>query len=134
MNANGSGKRLLTTDGAVPAWSPDGNMLAFVRTSGRTDAIWLMDADGDNQRRLTDPPQLGTDYARDSMPEWSPDGETLAFVRHYRGRTDIWVTGPDGATTWRLTKDAGAHTWPGGGFDGRRIAYVHALAKRQGSS
>ena len=43
-----------------------------------------MDADGGNQRRLTDPPQLGSDYARDSMPEWSPDGETLAFVRRYR--------------------------------------------------
>ena len=80
MNANGSGKRLLTADGAVPAWSPDGNTLAFVRTNGRTDAIWMMDADGGNQRRLTVPPQLGSDYARDSMPEWSPDGEALAFV------------------------------------------------------
>ena len=43
---------------------PDGNTLAFVRTSGRTDAIWLDALDGGKQRRLTDPPQLGTDYAR----------------------------------------------------------------------
>ena len=42
------------------------------------------------------------------------------------------MTGPDGATTRRLTKDAGAHTWPAWSPDGRRIAYVHALAKRQG--
>ena len=45
-------------NGAV--WSPDGQQLAFVRggTEAGGDGIWVMDADGSNQRQLTDP---GTD-------------------------------------------------------------------------
>ena len=91
-----------------------------------------MDADGDNQRRLTVPPQLGSDYARTRCPSGLRTAKRSRSCASYRGRTDIWVTGPDGVTTRRLTKDAGAHTWPAWSPDGRRIAYVHALAKRQG--
>ena len=56
LNVNGSGLRRLT-DGTLdlsPAWSPNGTTIAFVR--GYPDAIWLMDADGSNQRQLTAPP------------------------------------------------------------------------------
>jgi TolB protein len=134
MNATGSGFRRLTSNGAVPAWSPDGRTIAFVRTTGSTDEIWLMDADGSNQRRLTVPPRSATnEYGKDSMPEWSPSGKELAFVRRYRGRTDIYVTGVHGHVhVHRLTKEAGAHTWPAWSPDGKRIAFVHALNKRQG--
>lgn len=133
MNANGTGLRRLASYGAVPAWSPDGRTIAFVRTTGPTDEIWLMDADGSNQRRLTVPPRSTNAFGQDSMPEWSPSGKELAFVRRYRGRTDIYVTGVGGHVhIHRLTKDAGAHTWPAWSPDGKRIAFVHALNRRQG--
>jgi Tol biopolymer transport system component len=131
MNANGTGILRLTRDGAIPVWSPDGETIAFVRSTGKTDAIWLMDADGGNQRQLTVPPHMNEDYALDSMPEWSPSGDELAFVRRYRGRTDIWVTHADASGVRRLTKEAGAHTWPGWSPDGKRIAFVHAIGRRQ---
>jgi TolB protein len=133
MNANGTGFRRLTSNGAVPAWSPDGRTIAFVRTTGPADEIWLMDADGRNQRRLTVPPRSTNVYGKDSMPEWSPSGKELAFVRRYRGRTDIYVTSVDGHVhAHRLTNHAGAHTWPAWSPDGKRIAFVHALNRRQG--
>ena len=70
-----------------PAWSPDGQRIAFARftpasTEGR--GIYTMDADGSAQRRLfrfltTRVGDARTDVYRWG-PVWSPDGEKLAFV------------------------------------------------------
>ena len=66
------------------------------------------------------------------MPEWSPDGETLAFVRHYRGLDrhlgDRAGRRDDPEADEGRRRPHVARWSP----DGRRIAYVHALAKRQG--
>lgn len=48
--------RQLTSDPAddlLPAWSPDGRSIAFVSTRNGNPEIYIMDADGQNQRRLT---------------------------------------------------------------------------------
>ncbi len=78
MNADGSGQTRLTTnadyDGEA-TWSPDGTQIAFVsRRSGDTAAynLYLMDADGGNQRVIATPP-----YS--SRPAWSADGTTILF-------------------------------------------------------
>jgi dipeptidyl aminopeptidase/acylaminoacyl peptidase len=75
----------------TPAWSPDGRHIAFARGSVATLGgsgqllpeiaawqesltIWVADADGGNQRRVTS--GLSSGY-----PAWSADGKRLAFVR-----------------------------------------------------
>ena len=59
MNPDGTGKRGLPTiilgDG-FPAWSPDGTKIAFVRgnlNNPSTFEIWVMNANGSNEVRLT---------------------------------------------------------------------------------
>jgi len=37
-----------------PAWSPDGTKIAFVFGEGYDNDIWLMNADGSNQAKLTE--------------------------------------------------------------------------------
>lgn len=68
----------LTSDpanGMYPSWSPDGKELAFMSwRNGRTE-IFLMNADGTNQRLLASS-ALGS--AID--PRWSPDGKLIVFV------------------------------------------------------
>jgi Tol biopolymer transport system component len=56
-------------EGEYPAWSPDGARLAF----GRGDEIWVMNADGTEQRLL---------FAGASpwSVAWDPDGSRLAYM------------------------------------------------------
>ena len=66
----------LTTDPANdlrPAWSPDGTRIAFFSNRSDSNDIWVMDADGENQRELTN------GSADDRRPAWSPDGARIAF-------------------------------------------------------
>ncbi len=62
----------LPTAGPVEraVWSPDGSQIAFVRSG----SIYLMSADGSNERRLTS-------GHNDHDPYWSPSGSQLAMSR-----------------------------------------------------
>ena len=72
---------------AAPAWSPDGQHIALARfrrgaLEGR--GIYIMDADGSNQRRVysfrPDLPDRASVEGYRWGPVWSPDGRELAFV------------------------------------------------------
>lgn len=85
MAADGTGRRRLFDgdEDRSPAWSPDGDQIAFVR-QGR---IFVVDpADDESDRPLVDKNGGGSD----TDPAWSSDGTQLAFVR----------TDPDGS--WHL--------------------------------
>jgi serine/threonine protein kinase/Tol biopolymer transport system component len=70
--ANEGRARLLSaTPGAVPKWSPDGRMLAFAANRGYQGGIFLIGADGANQRRLT---------ASGGWPVWWPDGKQIGYL------------------------------------------------------
>jgi Tol biopolymer transport system component len=80
---------------ADPAWSPDGQQIAFRRGGGSNADIFLMNPDGSGERPLV------TDTGPDSDPTWSPDGSRIAFVS---GRSlgdgqdqHVWVVGADGS-------------------------------------
>ena len=95
VNIDGSNRRELTESeqgiGSVqPDWGPDGRIV-FSSAQGGNDDIWVMDADGSNQIKLT--ASLGTD--RD--PVWSPDGKSIAF----------WSNRADGLQTWVMDADGG---------------------------
>lgn len=84
-----------------PAWSPDGRQIAFERRG----EIYKINADGTNERRLT---ELDT-RARDFEPSWSPDGSQIVFVRYENDQTtgeffiDLFVMNADGTGERRLT-------------------------------
>lgn len=55
MNPDGSNRKQVTHPPAgvncdEPAWSPDGRKIVFTRNGPGEDGIWIMDADGRNQR------------------------------------------------------------------------------------
>lgn len=71
------------SDYSLPAWSPDGNWLAYgtLRLAGSpAKQIWLVRPDGSDARVVTD------DLARaHANYRWSPDGTRLAFQRFALG-------------------------------------------------
>jgi Tol biopolymer transport system component len=125
VNADGSGKRILTRTGwsiEAPAWSPDGQKLAFERrvsplVKGQCACdidLFTMNVDGSGQKNLTRNPVY------DRRPVWSPDAQRLAFVR-YR---DVWVMNADGSDQRRLTPNPQGDDRPVWSPDGQQIAYT----------
>ena len=69
---------------AEPAVSPDGSLIAYASNESGNSDIWLIDARGGTQIRLTDDP------GSDQSPAWFPDGSALLFVSNRRGQADVW--------------------------------------------
>jgi Tol biopolymer transport system component len=85
------------------AYSPDGKTIAFFSShrNGFLGAIYLMNANGSNIRRLT-PPEIGA-----QSPDWSPNGAKIAFGTHCCNpqNEEIGVINADGTGLRLLTKN-----------------------------
>ena len=109
MDADGQNQLNLTTNPAFdagPSWSPDGQRIAFYRVDtpdgvwdGQLCEIYVIDADGKNQRRLTN------NNVEDMNPDWSPDGQRIAFQSDRDGNSEIYVMDADGKNPSRLTNN-----------------------------
>jgi len=106
MNADGSNVEKLNledkgeTMGYVidPAWSPNGQLLAFSwrRPEGNYD-IYVMDI---ATRQLV---ELTRDAGRNERPNWAPDGRHLVFESTRTGQRHIWTMLADGTQARQLT-------------------------------
>jgi len=68
INPDGSGLQQLTTAGRneEPTWSPDGRHIAFTSTRTGQRDVFVMHADGSEQKRLTN------NGRENYLPDWSP--------------------------------------------------------------
>ena len=85
--------RRLTNQGGVvshPAFSPDGQWIAYYLILGSERDIWIVPAGGGSPIRFTDHPGL------DAQPTWSPDGRKIAFVSDRDGSDQIYICGVEG--------------------------------------
>ena len=125
-NSDGSDLTRLTSDvgnNVYPAFSPNGRKIVFTSNRTGTSQVWLMNADGSNQRQLTYDSQ-----PKDQVPDWSPSGGKIAYLVDTHGIADmgnswgdIWVMNANGSQQHAITHDATDYgtAWSP---DGRRIA------------
>jgi TolB protein len=100
--------------------APAGRRIAFVSDRDGHQEIYTMNADGTDQRRLTNSPS----NTHNNSPCWSPDHQRLAFVSDGDGSAQIYLMNADGRGLLQLTHGTGPNGGPVWSPDGRRIAYV----------
>ncbi|MBN8618963.1 MAG: PD40 domain-containing protein [Anaerolineae bacterium] len=84
-------------DDTHPAWSPDGQYLAYyTRQAGRID-LHRMSAIGADSHRLAETGAAG------AYPVWSPDGHWIAFSSARQETAGVYRLRPDGTGLTRLT-------------------------------
>jgi eukaryotic-like serine/threonine-protein kinase len=97
------------------SWTPDGKLVYATTASGNRN-IWIMNADGTENRQLTN----GTAY--DGGPAVSPDGRYIFFDSTRSGRENIWRMDIDGSHLTQLTS-GGDDEIPRVSPDGRWVVY-----------
>ena len=92
--------------------------IAFSSERDGNFEIYVMDADGKNEQRLTD------NLSHEWSPSWSPDGERIVFNSRRDGNRDIYVMDADGKNQRRLTRNPAHDLYPSWSPDGKRIVFV----------
>jgi Tol biopolymer transport system component len=98
-----------------PAWSPDGEYIAFESTHEGEYGIFVVDAAGYGLRRLVP--------GRGGSPAWSPDGAQIAFSSERDGNYEIYTANADGSDIRRLTFDKASDFNPAWSPDGAHIIF-----------
>lgn len=140
VNTDGTGKQRLTKAGSdmLPRWSPDRKQIAFLSLREQDHELaaehdlafhwflYIMDADGKDQRRVTETP-IGMIF------QWSPDGSRFVFqsscgdgnnkAKDGTESSAIYTMKADGTQQKRLTPVENNDSFPSWSPDGKQIAF-----------
>jgi len=100
-----------------PAWSPDGNRIAFQTNRDGPYHIYVMNTDGSNVVQLT------SGDTNDRHPAWSPDGKTIAIDSGDSAMREIWTIDVGSKRRTQITKLGAIASFPSWSPDGTRIGF-----------
>ncbi len=89
-----------------PAWSHDGQYLAFTKNINKNNEIFILDLNTYDQFQITN------NSAKDTMPTWSPDDSQIAFVSDRDGNDEIYILDINGSNLVNLTQHPADDWYP----------------------
>lgn len=106
------------------SWTPDARIV-YVSTLSSNQDIWIMNADGSDQKQLT------YDAQSDFDPSVSPDGRHVTFASERSGKTKIWRMDLDGGNLKQLTSGETSDFLPAYSPDGRWVVYTSDVDEKR---
>ena len=101
-----------------PAWSPDGNRLAYVSFEEKRSMIYVQDLWSGERRRVAEHAGIN------SAPAWSPNGEQLAMTLSREGNSEIYAYHLASGDLRRLTRHTAIDTEPAWSPDGDALVFT----------
>jgi len=120
-DADGANPRLMLKSAEPllsPAWSPNGQRLAYVSLERKKAAIYIQDI-RTGQRR-----EVSAYQGLNSAPAWSPDGTRLAMSLSKDGNAEIYVLTLSSGQLRRLTRNTSIDTEPDWSPDGNALVFT----------
>lgn len=118
INVDGTGLTRLAAAGLKPTWSPDGSQISYQATADGRQQLFVMNADGTNQRRVLTSAAI-------IDPVWLPSSRIVFGLLASRGNYDIYSYDPaDPASLARLTARKGNDFEPSWSPDASGIAWA----------
>lgn len=109
IKADGTGTRALTAvpgSDFDPAWSPDGERIAFASSRDGRKEIYVLDIDTGAVIRLT----TSNGDVENSQPSWSPDGRQITYTVKRFGAYQVWAMADTGEEKVQLVR-SGQQLW-----------------------
>jgi TolB protein len=125
IDADGGNLQRLTDDPGVdwgPTWSPEGDQIAFATDRDGVRQLFLMDADGSNQKALEP-----TAETQGWAPSWSPTRNEIVFVSDRDGDSELYLLQMDEGSVTQLTNNELQDERPDWSSDGDHIVYMGAI-------
>lgn len=120
-DADGYGEQVILTSKQPlmsPAWSVDGNSLAYVSFEAGRSVVYMQDiASGKREA-------LASFNGLNSAPSWSPDGRHLALTLSRDGNPEIYILDLRSRALSRVTNSASIDTEPAWAPDGRSLVFT----------
>jgi len=113
-------QQILSSDEPImsPAWSPDGDKLAYVSFETERPAIYIQEIASGRRVRATSFEGLN------SAPTWSPDGRRLAMALSKDGQPEIYVMDIGSRDIRRITNNSSIDTEPAWSPEGRSLLFT----------
>jgi TolB protein len=117
IRPDGSDLKRITTGGGYTyaSFSPDGISILHRRINGALSQIFVMKADGSDDRNISGEGNI------DGWPAWSSDGKRVIFSRRVKETFQLFVVNRDGSNVHQLTDAPGEFVNPRWSPDGTKI-------------
>jgi Tol biopolymer transport system component/DNA-binding winged helix-turn-helix (wHTH) protein len=126
-NAGNTPAKLIasTMNDHTPAWSPDGQHIAFASARSGREEIWVCNADGSNAVQMTQ-----MDSPTVANPRFSPDGRSILFNARKEGNSDLYMVDLATSALRKLTTSAADEIQPQFSRDGASVYFASYAGAR----